>query len=128
MTDPTAPLGNPPHISVKLDPMVPGDDGFEVALSLTTLLGELRQGLCLKCGVPVDGVRLMHDGMEIDDAKTLEGNNVTLPGPAARRRGQGPVLRFDLDRRVLDAVRQRREEEEKNAAAAASLIKQIMLA
>mmetsp|Transcript_22489 Transcript_22489/g.46647 ORF Transcript_22489/g.46647 Transcript_22489/m.46647 type:complete len:440 (+) Transcript_22489:40-1359(+) len=94
------PVGDPPHVAVVLRPMCRNGtflpDGYVGLLGRSSPLSILREQLCSKLEVAHDGMVLVHEGQDMEGAKTLSENGLVLPGPARRRAGFMPEIFFDL--------------------------------
>lgn len=88
--------------------------GFTGKLSRAAPSGKLREALAKMLEVPTDGLSLVYEGKNLDDALTLRENGILEPGPAARKRGQGHIcVMFMLGEGVeLGAVKRDRQEAE----------------
>mmetsp|Transcript_137179 Transcript_137179/g.273723 ORF Transcript_137179/g.273723 Transcript_137179/m.273723 type:complete len:449 (+) Transcript_137179:92-1438(+) len=108
------PLGDPPHVALRLKPAIGAKKDFfpedcQAIMGKAAPVAMLKEHFCRMMGLPPGSALLMHEGKDLEDSKTLTENNVVLPGPAARRRGEMPEILFDL---TLEEVERQREAEE----------------
>eukprot|EP00930_Biecheleria_cincta_P082338 TRINITY_DN72092_c0_g1_i1.p1 TRINITY_DN72092_c0_g1~~TRINITY_DN72092_c0_g1_i1.p1 ORF type:complete len:599 (+),score=86.62 TRINITY_DN72092_c0_g1_i1:30-1826(+) len=73
--------------------------GFLFNVSRETRVGELAEALSLWLGMPTNSIVLTsHDGVELTKIdESLQANDITLPGPAARRKGEKLELNFGIN-------------------------------
>lgn len=95
------PLGDPPHVPLRLKPASGAKkdffpEGCVANLGRASPIAMLKEHFCRMLELPSGGALFMHEGKDLEDSKTLTENNVVLPGPAARRRGEMPEILFDL--------------------------------
>jgi len=79
--------------------------GFLASVAMSSPVRELRTALSEGLGVPPDGVNIMHEGRDLEDAKTLSENFVHLPGPARRRAGEKAEVFFSLAWDVVERLK-----------------------
>lgn len=70
---------------------------FLVSMSKAAPLRELENLICLSLGLPRHSLTFMDEGRTLNQELTLEGNDVNLPGAAARRRGEKAQLRIAFE-------------------------------
>mmetsp|Transcript_60304 Transcript_60304/g.166917 ORF Transcript_60304/g.166917 Transcript_60304/m.166917 type:complete len:417 (-) Transcript_60304:119-1369(-) len=102
-----APLGDPPHIEVRLKPAEGAKASciYLGALSRVGYLKVLSTALSQTIDLPSEAIMVTYEGRTLDHGKTLTENGVHLPGPAARRAGAKVELQFDTDLEVVEQVR-----------------------
>jgi len=102
-------LGDPPHVPLRIRPASGSRQDFlpdacVTLLSRKATVGLLKAHVCKTLELPLGAANLMHEGKDLDDSKTLTENSITLPGPAARRRGEMAEIFVDLT--YVEMVRQ----------------------
>jgi hypothetical protein len=113
------PLGEKPHVEIILQPMNPSAlvsaTGYQIVASKDKTVKELYEHTCSHLDAQIAAMLtpFVYDGKNLEQSLTLEQNQVSLPGPAARRCGHKLRLFFDLKQDVLDAMKKAAELEEK---------------
>jgi len=101
------PLGDAPLIGVRLTPSSDSSTSaisYIVDIGENVPLGEMAVWICRAAALPDDSIAFMYEGRTLNLWKTLQDNDVLLPGPAARRRGDKVEIKLDVKLDVLSAA------------------------